>query len=102
MREQRPEETRAMGANARPHGVTLENRNRAVLSGINDVKSFHEEEVVLATAEGDMVISGKGLHIARLTLEDGSLVMDGQIDAIAYQDGGKLKKNGSVLRRMLR
>lgn len=102
MREQRPEVSGEKGAQARPHGVTLENRSRAVLSGISDVKSFNEAEVVLATAEGDMVITGKGLHIARLTLEDGSLVMDGQIDAIAYQDAGRLKKGGSMLRRALR
>jgi sporulation protein YabP len=101
MKEQRPESAQGKG-DGRPHGISLENRSRAVMTGINDVKSFHEDEVVLDTSGGDMVITGKGLHIAKLTLEDGSLVMDGQIASIVYLDGGKPKKNGNVLNRMFR
>ncbi len=102
MKEQRLENVQAKGSDGRPHGLSLENRSRAVLTGVSDVKSFHEEEVVLETAGGEMLITGKGLHIAKLTLEDGNLVMDGRIDAIAYQEGRKARKGGSVLTRMFR
>ena len=102
MKEQRPENAQARGSDGRPHGLSLENRSRAVLTGISDVKSFHEEEVVLETSGGEMVITGKNLHIAKLTLEDGNLIMDGRIDAIAYQEGGKARKGGNVLGRMFR
>ena len=102
MREQLKENAQAKGSEGRPHGVSLDNRSRAVLSGVSDVKSFHEEEVVLDTAGGEMIITGKSLHIAKFTLEDGNLIMDGRIDAIAYQDSGKSRKGGSVLGRMFR
>ncbi len=101
MREQR-ENTQAKGNETRPHGITLDNRSRAVLSGVSDVKSFHEEEVVLDTSGGEMVITGKGLHIAKFALEDGNLIMDGRIDAVAYQDAGRTRKGGNVLGRMFR
>ncbi len=102
MRDIRQENAQTKGSDGRPHGISLDNRSRAVLTGVSDVKSFHEEEVVLDTAGGEMVITGKSLHIAKFTLEDGNLIMDGRIDAIAYQDGGKLRKGGSVLGRMFR
>ncbi len=102
MKEQRAESTMARGNDGRPHGVSMENRSRAVLSGVSDVKSFHEEEVVLETSGGEMVITGKGLHISKFALEDGNLIMDGRIDAIAYPEGGKTRKGGSMLGRMFR
>jgi sporulation protein YabP len=102
MREQLKENVKPAGGDGRPHGFSLDNRSRAVLTGVNDVKSFHEEEVVLDTAGGEMVITGKSLHIAKFTLDDGNLVMDGRIDAITYQEGGKSKKGGNVLGRMFR
>jgi sporulation protein YabP len=102
MKETRTESTSGKGADTRPHGITLENRSRAVLSGVSDVKSFHEEEVVLETAGGEMVITGKNLHIARFTLEEGSLVMDGSIDSVSYQEGVRAKRGGGTLRRIFR
>jgi sporulation protein YabP len=102
MKEQIKENVKTTVGDSRPHGVSLENRSRAVLTGVSDVKSFHEEEVVLDTTGGEMVITGKSLHIAKFTLEDGNLIMDGRIDAITYQEGGKSKKSGNVLGRMFR
>ena len=102
MREQRLENAQIKGNDGRPHGISLENRSSAVLTGVSDVKSFHEEEVILDPGGGEMVITGKGLHIAKFTLEEGSLIMDGRIDAIAYQEGGKTKRGGSVLGRVFR
>lgn len=102
MKEQRSENTLTKGNDSRPHGVAMENRSRAVLSGVSDVKSFHEEEVILETSGGEMVIAGKGLHISKFALEDGNLIMDGRIDAITYPEGGKTRKGGNMLGRMFR
>lgn len=102
MKEQRAENTAGKANDGKPHGVTMENRIRAVLSGVSDVKSFHEEEVVLETTGGEMVITGKNLHISKFALEDGNLIMDGRIDAITYPEGGKARKGGNMLGRMFR
>ena len=34
------------------------------------------------------MITGAELHIGRLSLDGGELHVDGQIDAISYEDGG--------------
>ena len=70
--------------NARPHGLTLEGRRRAVITGVNELTSFNEQMVVLMTSEGALTLLGEGLHIEQLSLEDGRLDVTGEIAAIEY------------------
>ena len=79
------EETRAI-PRGRLHTVQLDNRARAVLSGVDDVDSFNEAEVNLITEAGYVTITGIDLHISLLSLEEGKLVVEGQISGIHYTD----------------
>ena len=71
---------------SRLHSVQMENRTRVVLTGVSDVDSFHEAEVNLVTEAGYMTVTGQELHISRLSLEEGQLVVEGQISGIQYAD----------------
>lgn len=76
----------------RPHGLTMDNRQKCVITGVEDVDSFNEQMVVLVTSAGAMTLYGDELHISRLNLEDGQLLVEGQIAALEYDDrarGGK-------------
>jgi len=84
---------------SRLHSVQLENRTRAILTGVNDVDSFHEAEVNLMTEDGYMTITGQELHISRLSLEEGQLVVEGQITGIQYADSDG---HGNFLARLFR
>lgn len=66
------------------HAVTLESRQRASLSGVMDVMRFNEQEIELATSEGEISLLGEGLHIAHLSLEEGKLIVEGEIAGIEY------------------
>lgn len=81
-------------------GLTLDNRERAVLTGVTDVERFDENEVVLHTHGGRLILTGKGLHVSSLQLEEGRLLVDGAIDGAVY-DGGAVKRRGGFLRRAL-
>ena len=35
-----------------PHRLVLENRKKSMISGVQDVQSFHEQEILLLTEEG--------------------------------------------------
>lgn len=83
---------------SKPHAITLENRQRASLSGVSDVLSFNEQEVVLVTDGGDITLIGEGLHIARLNLDDGQLVVEGEIMGIEYGDAPHQRKAGFLAR----
>lgn len=76
------------------HTLSLDNRERVSLSGVNDVASFHEQEVLLSTDIGDLAISGEGLHISKLNLEDGQLVLEGLIHAMEYLPDEAQSKGG--------
>ena len=84
----------------RAHAVTLADRKRLSLTGIEDVDCFNEQLVVLRTPLGTLTIAGAGLNISRLDLEDGRVEIDGEVDAMEYS-GGK-KKSGGLFGRLFR
>lgn len=84
----------------KPYGLTLDRREKAVITGVTDVERFDENEVVLSTHGGRLILTGTGLHVSSLQLEEGRLLVDGAIDGVAY-DGGVMKRRGGFLRRAL-
>lgn len=82
------------------YGMTLDRREKAVLTGVTDVERFDENEVVLHTHGGRLILTGTGLHVSSLQLEEGRLLVDGAIDGAVY-DGGAAKRRGGFLRRAL-
>ena len=104
----------------KPFGLTLEKREKAVLTGVTDVERFDETEVVLrahgghaaggaapvrgrATHGGRLTLSGTGLHVSSLQLEGGRLLVDGTIDSASYDSGMPRSggRRGGFLRRAL-
>ena len=67
--------------------VCLFSRKRMELKGIEEVESFSETEIVLASSLGRIVISGSGLRIGDFSAERGVLTLTGDVDAFAYIDG---------------
>ena len=88
-----PEEIRA-------HSLNVENRSRAVVTGVTDVDLFNEQMIVAVTSDGRVTLTGQKLHIDSLNLEEGTMIAQGRIDAIAYDDRA-LKPRG-VLGRVFR
>ena len=84
---------------AREHSVTLTDRKRLCLTGVEDVDCFNEQLVVLRTSQGTLTVAGAGLNVSRLSLEDGRVEVEGQVDALEYSGG---KKKGGFLGRLLR
>ena len=84
----------------KPYGLTMDRREKAVLTGVTDVERFDENEVVLSTHGGRLILTGTGLHVSSLQLEEGRLLVDGTIDGAVY-DGGAMRRRGGFLRRAL-
>jgi len=90
---------KAADAVEKAYGLTLERRQKAVLTGVTDVESFDETSVVLHTHGGRLILTGTGLHVSSLQLEEGRLTLDGEIDGAVYQGAPGRKR--SFLRRAL-
>ena len=80
------------------HRLELDGRERLTVSGVEDVARFDETCIVMSTCVGELVVTGEGLHIGKLTLDGGELHVDGRIDSVAYEEGGR--EQGGFLRRL--
>ncbi len=84
--------------NAAPHRVTLDGREHLTVSGVEDVDRFDENEIVMNTAEGTLVVTGADLHIGKLSLDGGELHVDGRVESLSYEDAGGAR--GGFLSRL--
>lgn len=80
------------------HIVNIDNRERVTVTDVADVESFNEEIVFLTLRNGGLVIRGEDLHIQKLDLEEGKVMISGAIGSAVYterkdrQEKGFLKK----------
>lgn len=72
-----------------PHLITLENRKMLSISGITDIDSFDEREIILYTSMGELTVTGRELHIHSISIENGSLSVEGDIWSLQYGDKDK-------------
>ena len=81
-----------------PHNIILEGREKLSISGVLDVQSFDEEQVLLETVRGMVLVRGQWLHVERLQLEAGELIVEGEIGLIEYDDS--VQPRGSWFKRL--
>ena len=71
----------------RSHTLSMENRDKLSLTGVEDVSGFDESLVVLTTSMGELTVRGEGLHISRIDVETGDLNLEAaRIDGLSYAD----------------
>ena len=66
--------------------LILRDRNLLEVRGVTDVVRFDEENVVLSTSCGTLTVEGASLHVQVLNLEQGTVTVDGRVDALLYDD----------------
>ncbi len=86
------------------HSLKLNNRKSMELSGVNNVNTFDEEEIILETDLGFLYILGKELHINMLNLDEGKVALQGEINSLEYKaQGTDIKAKGkNILNRLLK
>mgnify|MGYP003374426552 FL=1 len=82
-----------------PQNLMLENREKLLIQGVQQVESFDEESIQLDTLLGALVIRGRGLHIDRIDDQNGEVAVTGEIVAL-LDDETRFK--GGFLARLLR
>ena len=81
------------------HRIEIENREAIELSGVIEVINFSEEQISLATELGPLVIVGTELNIQHLNLDDGELIIDGQLISLDYSAE---QKEGGILSNLFK
>lgn len=73
-----------------PHTIQIDRRRRTIITGVMDVCSFHETEIIMKLESGHLFLTGQGLHIGKLLPEENRLDIDGQVDSIVYEQPRKI------------
>ncbi len=68
------------------HNAIIENREKLMLSGIEDVISFDELELELVTELGELTVRGEMLNIESLNRDTGDMLVTGKINELMYSD----------------
>ncbi len=84
------------------HRLELEGRSRLLITGVEEVERFDDEEIVMNTTAGILIVGGENLHIGKLNLDGGELHVDGTIHSLNYEDPAPLARRGGLLGRFFR
>ena len=77
----------------KPHLLTLDGRRKLSISGVEEVESFDEQEIVMRTVAGGLVVTGEGLSVSRLSVENGDVSVNGRIDALRYENPSEERRS---------
>ncbi len=76
--------------------IIIEGRKKLSISAVTDVDSFDEENIVLVTEEGTLVIKGSDFHINKLNVETGEVIIEGFFTNCEFDDKYSGKTKGSM------
>lgn len=82
------------------HKVTLVDRERLEITGVEEVESFDETTIIMSTSLGALIVRGEGLHIETLSLDGGALKVEGRVESLTYEE--PRETGGGLLSRLFR
>ena len=84
------------------HGVTISERKNIIITGVKKIDSFDEEEFLMETTMGDLIVKGEELEMIKLDTYQGNVSIKGKIDSLTYTDGSKKSKESGVFNKLFR
>lgn len=66
------------------HNIKLENRNKFEATGVINVLTFNEDNVILNTSLGILNIHGKNMKVNKLNVDNGDVTIVGEIYSLIY------------------
>ncbi|EEH99480.1 sporulation protein YabP [Clostridium tertium] len=86
-----------------PRGnITLENRKRLTLTGVEEVISFDDEKILLNTKLGFLTIKGSELKMNKLDVQNGDVIIIGNISSIVYSSKEVKKEKENIISKLFK
>ncbi|SKA78726.1 sporulation protein YabP [Clostridium sp. USBA 49] len=82
--------------------LTLENRRKLSITGVLEVISFNDYQILLNTSLGSMNIKGEGLRMNKLDVQNGDVIIIGKINSCAYSNSENKKDNESIFSKLFK
>ena len=84
------------------HELKMVDRNQVLFSGIKKINSFDNEEFLMESTLGIILLKGENLEIIKLDTHDGNVKIKGKINSIAYLDEKNKSKEESILAKLFK
>ncbi|MCI9279473.1 MAG: sporulation protein YabP [Bacilli bacterium] len=84
------------------HEIKISDRREIFLTGIKKISSFDNEEFLLESNMGIILIKGSGLEILRLDTHDGNVKIKGKINSFTYLDSDKKEDKESFFNKLFK
>ena len=91
-----------MEENKRPHNLVLKERTQLSITQVADVDTFDEGKIILFTDEDVIEIEGDNLHIQKLDVAAGDLVIEGEIINILYSGKNYGAKQKGLFKKLFK
>ena len=77
------------------HGISVSERKNIMITGVKKIESFDNQEFLLETTLGFLVIKGEELEIIKLDTYQGNVSIKGKVDGLNYLDTNNKKDKES-------
>ena len=82
------------------HNITLKDRSKLVISGVEHIYSFNDKKVEIRTCAGEKSIEGENLDMDKLSLDENVISIEGTINSIVYSK--ERKPQESFIKRLFK
>lgn len=82
--------------------IVLENRQKMTLTGVLEVISFDDEKIFLNTKLGNLTIKGSDLKMNKLDVQNGDIIIMGNIYYIVYSGKDIKKEKQSLIEKLFK
>ena len=85
------------------HGISIAERKSVIVTGVKKIESFDNEEFLMDTIMGYLIIKGEGLELIKLDTMQGTVSIKGLIKSFMYVEDNKEKnKENSIFNRLFK
>ncbi len=84
------------------HNVTISDRKTLVITGVKKIESFDNEEFLMETTMGYIMIKGEGLEIIKLDTYQGNVSIKGKVNSLNYMETAKKEKEDSMFSKLFK
>ncbi len=79
------------------HSISINERKNIVITGVKKIDSFDNEEFLMETNMGYIVIKGEELEIVKLDTYQGNVSIKGRINSLAYMESANKKEKEETI-----
>jgi len=86
------------------HGISVVERKNIIVTGVKKIDNFDDEEFLMETTMGYLIVKGEGLELIKLDTMQGNVSIKGLIKSFTYvEDSNKSKdKENSIFNRLFK